>query len=380
MFTTSTEQLISSTTAESSLRSVGHNVLHKPGRRAAALADQWKRLAILVTAFQVGYWLIVFGRSTVFGQFGSFGVVVASILMGLGIAGALMQVLHPSLHMGFNQPILVSQFLIPTCLGRSWWQQKHNVVHHRSTNRVGEDDDLNVPKIFRVAPGQEEHAMQRFQPVLLPLLLPLLHLGMVSNSFRFAVTGRVGDELRMTAGFLTKVRLLAAQFGPTPFMIGLVAYTRGVPTALLASIVITLTIGTVLALVFTVEHTVSEVSFNADPTLGWHTRQLSVSADTATDNRFVTWYVGGLNHHIEHHLFPKAAPNELPELRQLVRRVCADHDLTVTEFSTWRSAWSAHLRHLRSMAVPSVSAASVELNTLVRPASSPARIALADDL
>jgi linoleoyl-CoA desaturase len=375
MATLTPEQLISSVTAETSLRAAGHGVLNKPGRRAAALNDQWKRLAILATAFQLSYWLIVLGPSLGLGWVRGIVFAAASMMMGLCVAGALMQVLHPSLHMGLNGPILISQFLIPSCLGRSWWQQKHNVVHHRSTNRVGEDDDLNVPKIFRVAPGQAEHALQRIQPILLPATLPLLHLGMISNSFRFALTGLVGHEQRMTASFRTKAQLLLAQFGPTPLMIGLLAHTRGLPTAVLVSLLVTLTIGTVLALVFTVEHTVSEVSFNPDPTLGWYARQLSVSADTATGNRFVTWYVGGLNHHIEHHLYPKAAPHELPELRRLVRRVCAEHDLSVTEFPTWRSAWLAHVRHLRTMSVSTGSSVSTAL-----PAASPARIAFAESL
>jgi linoleoyl-CoA desaturase len=347
--------------AEEALLQVGQELLARPGRRNRARRNQWLRLAVLSVGFHGPYWTLVMAQPP------AVTLLALAAMMGLCAAGVLMQVAHPSLHIGLRWPVLVSQILVPTGLGKQWWKQKHNVVHHRSTNHVGHDDDLTVPNIFRVAPGQDRHPLQRLQPVLLPSLLPLLHLAMMLNAIRFALTGRVGNEQRITVSPLRSAGLIVAQFGTLPIFIGVLGHATTWPTAVVTSIVVTLTIGTVLALVFTVEHTVSEVTFNPDPSLGWHIRQLLVSADAAPSNRWITWYVGGLNHHIEHHLYPKASPEELPELRRHVRSICAAAAIEVTEFPTWRSAWAAHLRHLKAMAAPQRETPQLETPQLETP-------------
>ena len=38
--------------------------------------------------------------------------------------------------------------------------------------------------------------------------------------------------------------------------------------------------------------------------------------------KWMDWYYGGLNFHIEHHLYPKLARNHLREAGQYVKAVC----------------------------------------------------------
>ncbi len=331
--------------AEAALRAVGHAVLSRPGRRDLARRDQWRRVTILGATFQGAYWVLIMTSPN------PLAAAMASVVIGLCVAGGLMQVAHPSLHFGLNGPVLAMQVLVPSGLGKTWWRNKHNVVHHRDANHVGRDDDLTVPAIFRVAPGQPGHWFQAFQPVLLPLLLPLLHLGMMWNAIRFAFTGRVGTEQRIVVNAGTTTRLLVAQLGPSTLLFGIGAIAHGVAATSLCFGIVTLTVGAVLASVFVVEHTIPETTFDPDPALGWHVRQLLVAADTATSNALVTWFIGGLNHHVEHHMFPKAAPHELAELRDGIRRVCAEFGLTAIEYPTWRGAWAGHVRHLRALSI-----------------------------
>ncbi len=37
----------------------------------------------------------------------------------------------------------------------------------------------------------------------------------------------------------------------------------------------------------------------------WVIHELKTTANFARNNRFLNWYIGGLNFQIEHHLFPK---------------------------------------------------------------------------
>ena len=56
--------------------------------------------------------------------------------------------------------------------------------------------------------------------------------------------------------------------------------------------------------------------------------------------RFMEVLLGGLNHQIEHHLFPTMSRPDLRRVRPLVREFCARHGITYTEtglFSSYRS-------------------------------------------
>jgi linoleoyl-CoA desaturase len=77
--------------------------------------------------------------------------------------------------------------------------------------------------------------------------------------------------------------------------------------------------------------------------------QLVGAADVAPNSRLVTWFVGGLNLHIEHHLFPRVAAVRLPELSPIVRTVARTHGIALVEFPTMRSAVASHQRQLRSL-------------------------------
>jgi fatty acid desaturase len=47
--------------------------------------------------------------------------------------------------------------------------------------------------------------------------------------------------------------------------------------------------------------------------------------------------MGGLNHQVEHHLFPSMARPHLARARRLVREHCADHGIPYTETTLVRS-------------------------------------------
>ena len=58
---------------------------------------------------------------------------------------------------------------------------------------------------------------------------------------------------------------------------------------------------------------------------------------------------GGLNHHIEHHLFPGIALPRLRDARPIVRSFCSRHGLRCME-ANWPSAMGAVFAHFQAMA------------------------------
>ena len=51
----------------------------------------------------------------------------------------------------------------------------------------------------------------------------------------------------------------------------------------------------------------------------WHIHQVEATADFAQGNALIGWYIGGLNHQIEHHLFPRVPHTLHPQLADIVQ-------------------------------------------------------------
>ena len=69
----------------------------------------------------------------------------------------------------------------------------------------------------------------------------------------------------------------------------------------------------------------------------------------ASENRLLTWYLGGLNFQVEHHLFPRVSHALYPRLAGVVREVCAEHGVPHRANPTFTSALRSHYRWLRRM-------------------------------
>jgi linoleoyl-CoA desaturase len=69
----------------------------------------------------------------------------------------------------------------------------------------------------------------------------------------------------------------------------------------------------------------------------------------APRSRLLTWYLGGLNYQIEHHLFPKVCHIHYPALAPIVARVCREHGVRYYSHPTMRAALASHARWLYVM-------------------------------
>jgi linoleoyl-CoA desaturase len=113
--------------------------------------------------------------------------------------------------------------------------------------------------------------------------------------------------------------------------------------------------GLVLSMVFQLAHTVEDAAFPVPCAITskledeWAIHQVRTTANFATDNKVVSWLVGGLNFQIEHHLFPKISHVHYPAISKIVQQVCAEFDVTYNNYKHTRSAIASHVGYLRQM-------------------------------
>jgi len=286
--------------------------------------------------------------------------VLAAGSLALAIAGVGFSIQHDANHDAYSRHRIVNRVLERTLdmLGASSyvWRWKHNVFHHTYTNVVGADHDIHLAPFARLAPSQPRRRGHRFQHVYMWAVygFTVFHMHFVED-FVNIVSGRVGPHhfprprgARLVEAFANKLFLIG-----WAVVVPLLVHAWWVVLAFYGAT--WFTVGLVLALVFQVAHCHDEAEFpEPDPDThrlddGWASHQVRTTADFAPDNRLITWYLGGLNFQIEHHLFPRVCHVHYPHLATIVREVCGDFGVRYTSFPTLASAVASHGRLLRRM-------------------------------
>ena len=293
--------------------------------------------------------------------FASTGWVAAPLVLSIGLAAAGIgfNVQHDANHAAYSRHRLVNRLLslsLDLLGGSSYvWRWKHNVIHHTYSNIAGADDDIEVRPLARMAPSQPWHAAHRLQHIYLWILYGFLAIKWhVLDDFRQVLTGRISghrfprprgrDALVFVGG---KVLFVVLIFGLPlrlhPVWAVLLAYAGGA-----------FVLGLTMSIVFQLAHCVEEAAFPlplAGARMGheWAVHQVATSVDFARESRATSWYVGGLNFQIEHHLFPRICHVHYPALAPIVEAVCARHGVPYRTNRSLRSAIGSHLRWLRRM-------------------------------
>jgi linoleoyl-CoA desaturase len=66
----------------------------------------------------------------------------------------------------------------------------------------------------------------------------------------------------------------------------------------------------------------------------------------------LSWYVGGLNYQIEHHLFPRVCHVHYRNLSPIVERLAAKHGVPYNDYPTLWQAIRSHYRMLKRLGDP----------------------------
>jgi linoleoyl-CoA desaturase len=81
----------------------------------------------------------------------------------------------------------------------------------------------------------------------------------------------------------------------------------------------------------------------------WAVLQLRTTANFSTRSWLVTWFVGGLNFQIEHHLFPNISHIHYPKIAEIVRKTAEEMKLPYYEYKTFWQATVAHFGYLKKL-------------------------------
>ena len=290
------------------------------------------------------------------------GLALLGLILGAILAGFCVQ--HDANHLAtfssqrWNH--LLGWIFSDVCLGFGsyMWQTKHNVAHHTYTNVAGHDPDAEQTPLLKLAPSQPLRPWYRWQVVYAwPLYL---FMGFRMQLMAEAVSlprGRVGKSpLRFPRGW-PRVGIFAgkALFLTWAFFIPILV---GFPWwgVICCYVIVVGTLSLVMTIVFQLAHCVSEATYatpeqltTAEERTEWMAYQVQTTVDFSPRNRLLSWWLGGLNFQVVHHLFPKLPHPIYRRLAPIVQEVCQRHDLTYQAHSNIWSAFRSHVRHLWKM-------------------------------
>ena len=114
--------------------------------------------------------------------------------------------------------------------------------------------------------------------------------------------------------------------------------------------------GSILAFVFQIAHVMPDIEFMTKDTydeqneeISWAKHQMMTTANFSNWNPMFTWYVGGLNYQIEHHLFPDISHIHYPKISKIVRKTAQEFGVKYHYHKTFGGAIIQHLRLLHQL-------------------------------
>jgi linoleoyl-CoA desaturase len=325
-----------------------------PGRQQR---DCWQMY--LKSAVVLGWCAAAYGLLLVVGGTWWLALPLAMIL-GLGLAAVGFNVQHDGNHGAYSNSRLVNRLAAATLDlmgGSSYvWARKHNSIHHSYTNVTGHDDDINIGLLGRLSPHQKHLPFHRLQHVYLWFLYGFLPVKWhVYDDFHNVLVGRIGEHrISRPHGWD-----LAMFFGGKAAFFGL---ALGVPMlfyswwwVLVLYMVSSFVQGVALSVVFQMAHCVEEADFplpaeeSGKIEHSWATHQVETTVNFAPRNRLLTWYVGGLNYQVEHHLFPQICHIHYPAISRIVERCCREYGLAYKSQKSFLGGIASHFRWLRRL-------------------------------
>ena len=309
----------------------------------------------LKAVLMFGAYLIPFGL-ILSGMFTSAGaIILLYILMGLGKAGIGLNIMHDSNHGTFFKKKKWNNLmqLSMNAIGGSdiAWQYQHNFLHHSYTNITGSDMDIETTVLMRNSPLQKWRSFHRFQHIYSWLLYGLGTFSRVLfRDFKLLPMARkegfikTGEEYRkeMTKLIISKMLYFSAML-LLPALLLPVSF--GV--IFLAFFAMHFVTGFILSLIFVCAHVMPSSDFIAHEEDGkvnenWAVHQMRTTTNFAQHRKVFSWFIGGLNYQVEHHLFPNMSHAHYRPISKIVKETADEFGVPYHTHPSFLGAVAQH--------------------------------------
>lgn len=313
-------------------------------------AEMVLKTIVMISIYVIPYLSILFFFQN------PFMIFLMWVIMGIGMAGIGLSIMHDANHGAYSKNQTVNKVMgyIITLVGGHDvnWRIQHNVLHHTYTNINGMDEDLDPGSILRFSPHQPRKSFHKYQHIYTWFLYGMMTmLWSTTKDFKqlwryknkeLLETQNVSFATSLSIMLLSKVLYYIVILG-LPLMYSPLSVGGTIASYLTMHFVC----GVILGAIFQPAHIVSTSEFLLPDASGnieedWAINQLLSTSNFAPGAKLLSWYVGGLNYQVEHHLFPNICHIHYSKISKIVRETAFEYNLPYHSQKTWGNAIVSH--------------------------------------
>lgn len=294
-----------------------------------------KSLFMLVL-YILPYFLMVLGVAT-----STLGLIICWLAMGIGMAGVGMGMMHDANHGSLSKSSKLNSILSESVYLVGGfppnWKYQHNVMHHGYTNIDGFDEDISSIGLLRFSPHQPIKKIHKFQYLYAWLFYGLMTISWITSKdflqlSRYTknqvILGKTRSTFKLFRNLTIGKLLYYFAFLVVPMLTINISWYWIVALFLFMHF----TCGLVLSVVFQTAHVMPTSAYdksnaNGETERHWAVHQLYNTTNYAPKSRILSWFIGGLNYQVEHHLFPNISHVHYRKISHLVSETAKKYEL-----------------------------------------------------
>jgi linoleoyl-CoA desaturase len=284
-------------------------------------------------------------------------------VMGLGLAGIGLSVMHDANHGAYSKKAWVNSLLgySLNLVGANAfnWKIQHNVLHHTYTNVHEVDEDINPRGVLRLTPHTKWKFMHKYQFIYAWFLYGMMTIiWMAINDFLRMIRYDKSGLTKKHKGNVQRewVIMFASKLLYISYILVIPLVFTSLPwwQILVGIAIMQYIAGFLLAIIFQPAHVIDGTEFPLPDETNtmennWAIHQLLTTTNFGNSSRWFSWYVGGLNFQIEHHLFPTVCHVHYRDISSIVKATAKEFGLPYKSAPTFMDALVGHGKLLKQL-------------------------------
>lgn len=288
------------------------------------------------------------------------------VMMGIGVSGIGLSIMHDANHGAYSKNKRLNTlmcYMLNLVGGDSGnWRIQHNILHHTYTNIEGIDEDISPAKFLRFSPHKKLIKAHRFQFLYAWFFYGLMTLSwVIMKDIRQLVSynrrGLLSIHNKSFGRLITEVVLTKVIYLAYVLVLPILVLSVPVWVTIVGFIIMHFVAGFILGIIFQPAHVVPAAEYPLPDTDGimdnnWTIHQLMTTTNFAPGGTIFSWFVGGLNYQIEHHLFPNVCHVHYRKISPIVRQTAEEFGLPYHSEPTFLGAVWNHGKMLYRLGRP----------------------------
>jgi len=237
---------------------------------------------------------------------------------------------------------------------RTLWILAHNQDHHTFINIIEHDNSVEGHKLIRLCPQDKWLKHHKYQWIYAPIIYGLTTLNYVTmRDFKMMLIYHSKSKINLSAGFVLELILFKLLY--FSYLIAVPIFIFDVNPQLVFGYFLLghFINGIFLAFVFLIGHMTEDTDYpnvrDGAIQTNWAVHVIKTTGDYATRTKFMQWFVGGINMHVVHHLFPHICHVHYKNISPILKEVALRHGYKYREIPTFWSAIRSHILLLKTL-------------------------------